>query len=47
MVNIALEGHGHMQLDEGVRSRLLSASAATINRMLSPTRAAVHGEPAT
>jgi hypothetical protein len=37
----ALEGHDHMQLDEAVRSRLLAASAATIDRMLSPTRAAV------
>jgi hypothetical protein len=37
----ALEGHGHMQLDEVVRSQLLAASAATIDRMLSPTRASV------
>lgn len=38
-----LEGHGHLRLDEDVRSRLLAASAATLDRMLSPTRAAVHG----
>ena len=37
----ALERHGHMQLDEVVRSQLLAASAATIDRMLSPTRASV------
>lgn len=37
----ALEGHGHMQLDQAVRSRLLAASAATIDRMLAPTRASV------
>jgi hypothetical protein len=35
----ALEGHGHMQLDQAVRARLLAASAATLDRMLSPTRA--------
>jgi len=35
----ALEGHGHMQLDQAVRTRLLVASAATLDRMLSPTRA--------
>ena len=39
----SLEGHGHLRLDEAVRSRLVSASAATLDRMLSPTRAAVHG----
>ena len=36
----ALEGHDHMQLDQAVRARLLAASAATIDRLLCPTRAA-------
>jgi hypothetical protein len=34
----SLEDHGHMQLDQAVRSRLLAASAATLDRLLSPTR---------
>ena len=36
----ALERHGHLQLDADVRTQLLAASAATIDRVLSPTRAA-------
>lgn len=34
----ALERHGHLRLDGDVRERLLQASAATIDRMLAPTR---------
>jgi hypothetical protein len=36
----ALERHGHMVLDEELRSRLLSISHATIDRILSPVRTA-------
>jgi len=39
----ALERHGHLQLDEAVRRCLLDVSAATIDRLLAPTRAAVWG----
>ena len=35
----ALERHGHIQLDRNVRARLLSASAATIDRLLIVRRA--------
>lgn len=35
----ALERHGHIKLDASVRERLLKLSAATIDRMLAPTRA--------
>lgn len=35
----ALERHGHLLLDEAVRARLLSASAATIDRLLIVRRA--------
>ena len=35
----ALEKHGHMSLDGGVRERLLAASAATIDRLLASRRA--------
>ena len=35
----ALERHGHIKLDASVRERLLRLSAATIDRMLAPTRA--------
>ena len=34
----SLERHGHLDLDPGVRRRLLSASAATIDRLLRPIR---------
>jgi hypothetical protein len=37
----ALERHAHLHLDDAVRAKLLSASAATIDRMLAETRAAV------
>jgi hypothetical protein len=39
----SLERHGHLQLDLTVRFRLLSASPATIDRLLAPARAAVRG----
>jgi len=34
----AMERHGHLELDPLVRERLLSASAATIDRLLAPVR---------
>ena len=34
----AMEKHGHLNLDPTVRERLLSASAATLDRLLSPIR---------
>jgi hypothetical protein len=34
----ALEAHGHLALDSGLRQRLLSASAATIDRLLASVR---------
>jgi hypothetical protein len=34
----AMERHGHVDLDPEVRSRLLSASAATLDRLLAPIR---------
>ena len=34
----SLERHGHLDLDPGVRERLLSASASTIDRLLRPVR---------
>ena len=37
----ALERHGHLQLDDTVREKILSASAATIDRLLTNTRAVV------
>lgn len=39
----ALERHGHLQLDERVRARLLAASASTIDRVLAEPRAAALG----
>jgi len=33
-----LEDHGHLRLDGGVRQRVLTASASTIDRLLIPTR---------
>ena len=35
----SLERHGHLQLDEVVREKLLRVSAATIDRVLAPARA--------
>ena len=40
----ALERHGHLTLEATVRTRVLSASAATLDRLLRPTRAAVSGQ---
>jgi hypothetical protein len=47
----ALERHGHLHLDAIVRSRVLAASAATIDRLMRPARQASgrrrrHGKPA-
>jgi hypothetical protein len=41
MLVSALERHGHLTLESTVRARLLAASAATLDRLLRPTRAAV------
>ena len=35
----SMERHGHLKLDPEVRRRHLSASAATLNRLLKPVRA--------
>jgi len=40
----ALERHGHLQLDDVVRTKLLGASAATIDRLLAGPRAATPGK---
>src|ERR1700730_627740 len=42
----ALERHGHLTLESTVRARVLSASAATLDRLLRPTRASVCGQRA-
>jgi len=39
----AMERHGHLALDEEVRTRLMEISAATIDRALAPVRAAGSG----
>lgn len=39
----ALERHGHLTLASTVRARVLAASAATLDRLLTSTRAAVSG----
>ena len=39
----ALERHGHLRLDGAIRDKLLSASAATIDRLLADMRAVVRG----
>ena len=39
----ALERHGHLQLEETVREKLLAASAATIDRLLRQAKAGVRG----
>ena len=39
----ALERHGHVCLDGGVRARLLEVSAATIDRLLAVPRASARG----
>lgn len=40
----AMERHGHLELDEDVRSRLLKVSAATIDRILADVRAVSAGD---
>ena len=40
----ALERHGHLALDSAVRVRVLSASAATLDWLLCPTRVSVAGQ---
>ena len=35
----SMERHGHLSIDSAVRERLLSASAATLDRFLKPLRA--------
>jgi len=42
----ALERHGHVTLDAAVRTQVLAASAATIDRMLAPARASTGGRRA-
>ena len=42
----ALERHGHLTLASTVRERVLSISAATLDRVLRPTRTAVSGQRA-
>jgi hypothetical protein len=42
----ALERHGHLTLEATVRVRVLAASAATLDRLLIPTRSAVSGQRA-
>src|SRR5262249_23843794 len=39
----ALERHGHLDLDPGVRQRVLAVSAATIDRLLAAVRGATPG----
>lgn len=39
----ALERHGHLRLDDVVRTKIMSASAATIDRLLATPRAATPG----
>jgi hypothetical protein len=46
MLVSALERHGHLALDPTVRTRVLAASAATLDRLLRPTKAAVSGQRA-
>lgn len=40
MLMTSMERHGHLALDAGVRTRLAAISAATIDRILAPVRAA-------
>jgi len=39
----SLERHGHLQLDLAVRDKIITASAATIDRLLAGTRSATRG----
>ena len=34
----SLEHHGHLQLEQAVRARVLTMSSATIDRLLAPVR---------
>ena len=38
-----MERHGHLELNSGVREKLVTVSAATIDRMLKPIRATANG----
>jgi hypothetical protein len=40
----ALERHGHLKLDDVIRSRVLSMSAATIDRLLRTARSATRAK---
>lgn len=40
----AMERHGHLDLDPAIKQKLLSISAATIDRMLAPTRQQIDGQ---
>jgi len=42
----ALKRHGHLTLEGTVRTRVLSASAATLDRLLRPTRTSISGQRA-
>ena len=42
----SMERHGHLDLDPGVRQRLLAASAATLDRLLQPIRTPASEPPA-
>ena len=42
----SMERHGHLDLDPGVRQRLLAASAATLDRLLQPIRTPASREQA-
>lgn len=37
----SLEHHGHLQLEQGVRARVLTMSSATIDRLLAPVRLSI------
>ena len=39
----SMERHGHLDLDPEVKARVLSASAATLDRLLKPVRVTVAG----
>lgn len=39
----SLEHHGHLQLEQGVRARVLTMSSATIDRLLAPVRSSSGG----
>jgi len=42
----ARERHGHLRLDDAVRSRVLAASASTLDRILAEPRASARGQQA-